>query len=126
MKVYTATEIEQYTVRIRDIIAKHPKTFGHVIKSSKNKDIITFLDSMFPLLADNFYKLNTKLYWLFNGLSDFPVCECPDCHSKILRNAFFYDRYPLYCSRSCAARDPKTLQKIQNTNLKRHGVKCTL
>lgn len=109
MKSYSNTEIEQFRERIKGIIASHPKAYGHVLKSKKNRDMLMFLDAMFPQLSDKYYTLNTKLYWLLNGLSDFPECKCPGCSNKNTRNAISPMEYTSYCSRSCAARDPHTI-----------------
>lgn len=48
MKSYSSTEIEQFKARIEDIIANHPKAYGHILKSKKNRDTLMFLDAMFP------------------------------------------------------------------------------
>lgn len=48
MKSYSNTEIEQFKARIEDIVANHPKAYGHILKSKKNQDILMFLDALFP------------------------------------------------------------------------------
>lgn len=80
-----------------------------------------------PLISGEEYKLSTKLYWLFNGITEFPCCkECKKNEHYIGRNVInvFKGYYSFYSS-SCGSKNKETQMKHENTNLRVHGVKST-
>ena len=79
------------------------------------KETLLELDAKFPQL--NNYGLKTKLFWLFNGLNDFPIC--PVCGKQFGKDKEFKrldDKYAECCSRKCLA------IKQKERNLKKYGV----
>lgn len=112
-----------YKEIILNIIDNHPKAYGHILHSSKNKYLIEWLNDEYPLLVQNHNNLNTFLYWLIHDLHYFPLCKHDQ--KPILKNAFSLYEYPSYCCRKCAAISQETLDKTHKTNIERYGVKCT-
>jgi len=56
-------------------------------KTFKMFDLVNRIDSECPKLADKVYSLNTKIYWILNGIKDFPKCEV-DGNLLINKNVF--------------------------------------
>lgn len=69
---------------------------GWNVKLRFNKQLVEYINSRFPLLADKFYTIGTKVYWLFNGLTTFPVCAY--CGKELkLKNVYLSNGYPDCC-----------------------------
>ena len=80
---------------------------------SLNKDLMNWINETTPLLQNSFYTIDTKLYWIFNDLHDFPCCDfCKKAY--IDRNVFTIARgYPEFCSHICVVNSPKTKEKTR-------------
>ena len=66
----------------------------------KYEYLVSWINSRLPKLADPFYKLNTKIYWILNGLTDFPICA--NCRKTIERvNVKITCGYSTYCCNRC-------------------------
>lgn len=69
--------------------------------------------------------LRERLYWLRNGLTDYPNCE--HCNSLLTSRNFINNGkagYRKYCSIKCKKRDQdysESIAKRTETNLKRYG-----
>lgn len=61
-----------------------------------------------------------KLYWFYNKINDYPVC--PICGKK-LNFLDFSNGYRKYCSPKCAHNDPRYIKSIEDSNIKKYGVK---
>lgn len=61
-----------------------------------------------------------KLYWFYNKINDYPVC--PICGKK-LNFLDFSKGYRKYCSPKCAHKDPGYIKSIEDSNIKKYGVK---
>ena len=61
-----------------------------------------------------------KLYWYFNGLTERPQCQHPECTNK---TTFInvQEGYRDYCSRKCLNSDPLKKERAKNTCFERFG-----
>lgn len=75
------------------------------------------------MLSNPFYMLKTKIFWIVNGLVDFPRCENLACNSKFInRNVESLSKgYPGHCSHACAGNDPTVKEHAKNTCLSKYG-----
>ena len=107
----TYNEVQYYKHLIDVLMKLHPKRWQSVLHSKKWKFIILFLDMLYPQLSN--YKLCTKLYWLLDDMTDFPVCQRDGCGKINFKDAGSPFVYPKYCSRYCAAIAEETLDKTR-------------
>ena len=81
---------------------------------------------------DDFYKdksvpIPARLYCLKHNLKEQPRCQNPNCPTHaIVEWCRGTKSFRQYCSVSCHNSDPNFMDKIVESNMKRHGVKCTL
>ena len=84
-----------------DMINKyiHDAPNGWLNKVRFNKCLVQFLYDRFPMLQDEFYTNGTRVYWLLNGLIEFPKCAYCGCELKN-KNVYLAQGYPECCSNS--------------------------
>lgn len=94
---------DNYIVQIRSIIDAHHTQYGKFLKRPENKHLLDYIMAYESEKLKN-NNMQTHLYWLLNGIHDFPICDAPDCNNPITRdvaNIFRgYDRTA--CSCKCA------------------------
>lgn len=120
---------DEYDKQIRDLVERFPKNFARMITSKgfrgryeDRSSLAEYIDSVTPLLADPFYTLKTKVYWVLHRLEDFPTCEIcgkpiTDWNVKKLK-----DPYRRFCCRDCQYKSEATQDKIRSTCMDRYGV----
>jgi len=64
-------------------------------------------------------KFVEKMYWYYNDISSYPLCECGN---RVKFNSFIKG-YHKFCSYKCSRNSEYTKQKLIQTNLKRYGCK---
>ena len=99
----------QYFEELRQLKESN-KCYANVLLHSK-KYILDWIneqlkDKLVPI--DFSYNIATKVYWILNGLTDFPIC--PTCKEK---QGFFFKQAPYheYCCKKCAITSEKVKQK---------------
>ena len=95
-------------------------------KNESRKKLLPWIFMKTPLLDSmNFeVKLSTRLYWIANGLDNFPVCCRKDCQNKIgmHKNVIsFVQGYHDHCSIKCVNEDKNVRDKIDNTKQLLYG-----
>lgn len=114
--------------KLREIVTNNPVNYGEILLSKRHnyKYIIDYIEENTPLLKDPIYNLTTKIYWILNGLTDFPKCKHPNCSNKIGigKRASLKNGYRMqYCSRSCLFSDPEGVKKRQQAYYEKTGYK---
>lgn len=98
------------------------KTAGHFYKLhiDRDKELKKWIDDSLPLLKNEEYTLQTKLYWLTNGLTKFPKCANPECHHDFEHTNVINSKqgYSSYCSNTCANRSAVSHEKMRSTRKK--------
>ena len=86
---------------------------------TKNSDVIKAqLASLYP----NLKSLSEQIYWLTEGLTDYPV-TCSVCGNKVTKYLGFKHGYkPDFCTSKCAASSPKTQEKRKQKSMEKYGV----
>ena len=90
----------------------------------KNNELLKYIKENTPLLNDNIHSLKTRIYWILNGLTDFPTCkECGKKEPYMKKNVRNIYGYLECCSVKCASNNKENLLKKEQTNLRNNGVK---
>ena len=104
-----------------DFITKYPCAYSKMLQ--KRKELKRYLDWIAiktPKLDDPFFKISTKLNWIFNGIDEFPECkECNHIFNDI--NIKINYKYPRFCSISCVANNKEINNKKRETCEKKYG-----
>lgn len=80
---------------------KNKRSILNVLRSRENAELTKALDENFPMLSDERYSTGMKVYWLVNGISDFP--KCAECGKPNMTNRCTVLGYATdYCSNACA------------------------
>lgn len=109
---------------LRDIMLKNPRNFTQVLTGNNGKYqfLVNWIKDQTPLLSDDKHTLLTRIYWVLNGLKDFPTCHNEECRTRFVD--FNIKRlakgYPKYCSYRCSS--VGSLQKRQQTCIEKYGV----
>lgn len=117
--MYCEKIIKENISYIRKLVNEYPDSYGRIITSKKQKDLLDFINYMTPLLQNNNYLLSTKCFWILNNIKDFP--KCIYCGNPILRNVKINEGYGDFCSRSCVRKSEYSVQKVKETKLQRYN-----
>lgn len=110
------TKDEKNFIRLIELIDKCKSGFARSL-STRNKDLLTWINSSLPQLQDECYQISTKCYWILNGLVDFP--QCKHCGKPLVgKNAKLTTGYKEYCSISCEVKGTKVLKNAVNRRWK--------
>lgn len=78
-----------------------------------------------PLLDDPFYTLDTRTWWVLNGITSWedPRVQCENCHRPLKDKNVISTHigYHKFCSTSCASSSDVVQAKILNTYLEKYG-----
>lgn len=109
---------------LRKLIVDYPLTYQRVLQGKNYKEVAAWIYDAVPKLKATCYNTATRLYWILNGLEDFPTCQCQDCTNKVGvgKNVKITKGYNPYCSRQCAARSDLTKQRLKETFIEKYGV----
>jgi len=127
--------LDSYLDQCKALVEKYPDNYGSIIKSCYNlyemdrteippfKHLVDWIAERTPMLSGDEYGYSDRLYWIFNGLTDFPKCANPNCDNKVGvgMHIKLHRGYPDYCCNKCAQSDEKTLEKSRSTHLERYG-----
>ena len=129
----TLEQKEQYIAELRMVVERWPRSFVNYIdskglkKSTSNRQYLRdFIKEETPLLDSPEYKMGTKLYWIFNGITswDDPRVCCRQCGKPFIGKnvASVREGYVRFCSRRCQYDSPEVQDQIRETCLERYGV----
>lgn len=129
---YTQEQEQKFIAQLNDIIKNGGKnwqaeiTNDHSRKVKKYTDLIEFINYKTPLLQDRHYLITTKVYWVLNGLTDFPRCKNPKCNKQIKKDIRVqfdgHKGYADFCCPKCAVSDERTQAKYKETCMNNWGV----
>ena len=104
-------------IRLRNI-CDSTKKIQVVLKRRENRDLVEYILKKTPKLDGGYYTFMNRVYWLYHGIDDFPVCKLCGCNKKLTEKKSFLgfsDGYRDFCCISHAQKDPKTKQSIGDT-----------
>lgn len=106
---------KQYFDEIAEITKSRPVHYLNIIRGKKH--IVQWINDSVECLKDKKYDLRTKVYWIINGLIDFPICQtCKKKFKTNIRN--LATGYGKYCSHSCSNSNKEHNKKIIETREK--------
>ena len=89
----------------------------------EHSDIIDEINSVLPQLKE--YKSTTKIYWILNGIVDFPKCSNPNCNNKVgigmEVNSLKKFKYPKYCCHDCFSKSGAWTQALRKSMVDKYG-----
>ena len=109
----------EYDSILKEWVERHPRSYFKKLKASKNRKILEYVEKMTPKLSDGKYLVSTKVFWVLNGLSDFPKCRI--CGKPLLQNVGATEGYPTHCSAKCLSDDPEVLKRKNESFERRYG-----
>jgi hypothetical protein len=103
------------------IISNYKNNYQNIIKT-QYPELYKWIFENTSLLNEPIYKFKTRIYWIINNLTDFPLCK--SCGKKLINKNVIsiYEGYNESCSVKCAASSNKRKEKIKQTCLKKYGV----
>lgn len=129
---YTQEQEQKFISQLNDIIKNGGKYWQNEIindaqrRVKKYTDLIEFINYKTPLLQDRHYLITTKIYWVLNGLTDFPRCKNPKCNKQIKKDIRVqfdgHKGYADFCCPKCAVSDERTQAKYKETCMNNWGV----
>lgn len=124
---------DNYIKSLRSIVEAHHTQYGKFLRRPENQQLLSFIEQYEhdKLLNNN---LQTKIYWILNGIHDYPKCHNPNCPNdgvvkSNVRNIFtgYGTDYPTCCS-SCAKHTPEYLHNwgdsLEANYGSRHPMHC--
>lgn len=87
------------------------------------KYLVDWINEQTPLLQSQEFKytLPTKIYWILNGLTDFPKCPVCGNHFGQYKNIKLSKGYFKHCSNKCAQSNKENIAKIKQKKMDRYG-----
>lgn len=107
--------------RIRDLVRANPKRAASIVEYGKDRSMLDWLgdNAPEPIRGDG-YTTATRLYWVVNGMTDFPRCtRCGERFGQG-KNVRVTSGYGDLCPK-CRAHD--SLEKRERTCLEKYGVR---
>ena len=130
----TTKKDKEFLQQLLELKEKNKTTWTTLLRN-RYQQLLTWLLDKTPLL-DNSYTLATRLYWVKEGLTDFPLCKycnkedksCPlekDVYQK--RNIDnFQQGYFRACTIKCPNLNAERAKKTADTCIERYGSNCFL
>ena len=121
--VQSVTDFIMY-VMVHDLVDNHPVQGPRMLNTSLRL-LRTWIRSKTPALSGKFYDDKTRMMWVLQLRTSFPVC--PTCHTEFgrMKNIHLsktYLAYQPHCSSRCARLDPTVLSVYRDSCIDRFGV----
>ena len=118
--MYTKQQIQNFKKQLQNIVKNNPFSYFNILKKQKYKNLLNFINQITPKLQNQKYKLSTKIYWILNNITDFPICPICKKQYGIDQNLNITRGYNQTCSIRCSSINSK--QKVKKTCLQKYGV----
>ena len=108
--------------KIRNIVNSGKQgSWTRILLAKKNANLVSYITEHTPLLSDSCYTIGTKIYWVLNGLKEFPKCKTcgKPLTNKNVNAISGYVRQ--YCSMKCSRSSPESIAKCKHTKLEHFG-----
>lgn len=102
------------------LVNSHPTGYGMKLKHlAELQPLKQWIDESLPLLSSPLYSMPTKVCWIANGYTDFPMCKLCGKPVGVNKNVSSKRGYAAHCSVNCRNHDPSEIAQQVNT-LKSH------
>lgn len=95
------------------------KTIHQYLKYS-HKYLMDWINANTQKLVENGNSLSTKIHWILNNISDFPICQNEQCSNKIYRDVGINKKHPKFCCFKCSL--PYIVNAGIKTCLSKYGI----
>lgn len=106
-----------------------PRHYQNLLKLEEFNELNNWIYEQNPLLNES-HTIATRVYWILNGLTDFPKCCNKDCNKPMMGNvksvSIGYDQTGhglIFCSRKCMISDERIVKMSNDTKDKLYGKK---
>ena len=89
--------------------------------SEKYEQLRNWINYSVPLLNNNFFTYQTKIFWILNGYTDFPKCKGCKKVFNYINVASILKGYNQFCSHKCAVNSNEIKEKTKQTCLRKYG-----
>ena len=114
---------EETIEKLKALIAKSPSGYIRKLKMDCNKELFAAMMMYLPdKVRADFYSLKTKIYWLVNGLTEFPKCIVCDKEMSDKQVKDIFKGYNRCCSTQCGKNSDRRKELYKATCLKKYGV----
>ena len=112
--------------QLRQLVNNNRNSYINVLNAKKYEakyaNLKQWIKACTPKLSDNKYKDSTRIFWILNGLQDFPKCKvCGQSKKYEFKNVTLANGYKATCCAKCAAQDKDRAEKIKNTCIEKYG-----
>lgn len=92
---------------LKDLVENYPNSYFSILKRKEYRYMLDYINSKTPLLQNYKYKINTKVYWVLNDITEFP--KCPVCGKPLneIYSVHVNSGYP-NCKNCKLKQSPKT------------------
>lgn len=112
--------------QLDQILAKSPKQFSNIINhSSELAKLKNWIIQSTPKL-DSSRSLTERIYWIINGIQDFPRCQNKKCNQHLTDLKSFRGLnlgYKKFCCKKCSNSDPLVRSKNKASRYEKNGGK---
>lgn len=116
---------------LAELCIKNPGHYSSILRAKRYQSeygyLLDWIYQKTPKLKDTptfQYTLGTRLYWIFNGLQDFPKCQRDGCNELVsfeVNVGSVTGGYHKFCSTRYSSLAEQTQQLAKKTTKKRHG-----
>lgn len=101
--------------KLLTLIKEYPSSFSAALKAPgkrrqtaariEHEDVRQWISSVVPKLSSDIYTTATRVFWILNGLTDFPECRmCGNREKYKAKNVALHNGYHECCCRQCSNR----------------------
>lgn len=108
--------------KLADMVTANPHSYARMLSSGENADLMRAVIDSLPKLDPNVHTVKTMVWWVLNGIRDFPKCE--NCGKPLAKhNVIRLSRgYPKYCSDACMYSSKSYSGAIKASIREKYGV----
>ena len=110
---------KQLFLELKTLVEKYPRGATTILTNNLNNKysyLINWINLVVDKLQSNFYKISTKCNWIFNNITDFPICPICKSNRKYKNiNLGIFEHYSNTCSHNCMYNDKARIKKINDT-----------
>lgn len=108
---------------LKSLVYGSPTGFGKTLLGKKYAELRKWIDLQVPALSDGFFTLKTKIFWILNGIDQFPKCKNPGCGKELPKSNVadvFHGYSKKYCCRECQYK--AAVANTKKTYMEKYGV----
>ena len=106
--------------QLKQLIEQKRHGYATIIQNS-HPELLAYINNNTPLLLSDEYSITTKIYWIINKMTNFPICPvCGNIYGQHL-NVSINKPYTKCCSKRCMYQFNEIKQKRKQTCQRKYG-----